>query len=273
MVKCVFLSWDLCSQKDFFRGSFFLHFQKRIELIQKFKMGLGLSINSNVSEEQATANITQRYSGTCDIECDNTIDNTNITIINSNVEGNVGLTQACSVNGQCIFNATTNAVNDVFLKANGSTNASNAAPLLGIGIDIASSYSSQTINQNVSNKVLQKCNVVSLNQMDNINIYASDSNISGNVGISQSGNVAGGCSLSSVMSAATHASATANNCSISGKKGGKKKCSAGKGGTSKGGSIGIILGVLAFIVVGILVYKNFIAPKTGNLNNPGVSTK
>lgn len=218
-------------------------------------MGNGWSVSKSISEQSANANLSNQYAGTCNISCNNTIDNATLTLINSQVGGDVGITQSCSVNGQCMFNTSQNATADVMFKATNSSNAKNAATVLpATNRDKAKTAAYQTINEMISNSVSQACNISSANSMDDVSIFAVNSEIGGNLVIGQVGNVTGGCALQSMMSATALASGTANDCSSSGKKTPKKSC-GGKGGTSIGKYLlyGVI-GIVIFIVI-MIVYR------------------
>lgn len=209
-------------------------------------MGVGWSDAISKSTQVANANISNQYAGSCDITCNNTMDNVSIALINSQVGGDVDVTQSCSVNGQCMFDTTQNATTDVIFKAANSANAASAIGTLSRDYSYNKSY--QEINQNVQNSISQECNLQSSNDMDNVTIFAANSQIGGSVVVDQSGNVTGGCTLQAAMTANALASGTANNCAAAGKKA-IKACS-GKGGFS---IMQLLLYVAAAIVIFIVV--------------------
>lgn len=196
-------------------------------------MGAGVSSATQI----ANANITQQYSGTCKISCNNSINNASIQTINSHIDGDIRVTQTCAVNGQCVMNSTAGALADVAFKA---TNAVISAPWFGT----EKSESYQDINENIQQYVNQKCEVSSSNEMNNISIFAANSYIGGGISIGQNATVGGDCSLSSLMSATAKATEIADNCSSAGKAAKKKACSG------KGGGIGSILlyGIIAVVL-------------------------
>lgn len=220
-------------------------------------MGLGYSKSSNVSEQSASANLTQQYSGTCQISCVNEIDNVNVDIINSTVEGDVSITQTCSANGQCLFNNNMDATSDIMFKAANSTNALDAGSWLAglFNADISENESIQNMQQTITQAIDQQCNVTSTNQMNNVDIFAANSYIGGNISIGQYGSANGNCQLNSTMSAADYATGTIDNCATSGKKI-AKKCSMGKNMNLTQIIIYIIVAVVIFVVI-IIISKLF----------------
>lgn len=230
----------------------------------------GVASASASATEVANANITQQYSGTCKISCNNTMTDANITLINDAIGGDVRLTQSCSVNGQCMFNTSQSAITDIALKAN--TAASGA--LSGLGITFSDTMSYQEINTNIQQYVNHTCSVSSSNDMNNINIFAANSEIGGGVIIDQTGNVKGGCSLNAMMGATSKATAIADTCSAAGKSAKKKSC----GG--KGGSIGTfvlygIVGLVVFVVIMMMVKfaRGNPTPLCTDKTPPGVACK
>lgn len=211
-------------------------------------MGIGSSRSYNESVQNASANITQQYSGTCQVSCVNTIDNTNIDIINSTIGGDVDITQTCSANGQCLFNNTMDATSDIMFKAANSSNAMNAGSWLSglFNTDISENESIQNIQENITQAIDQECKVTSTNQMNNVDIFAANSYIGGNIAIGQYGSANGNCQLDSTMTASDYATGTIDNCATSGKKV-KKKCGAGKGG------IGITQ-IIIYLIVAVIVF-------------------
>lgn len=206
-------------------------------------MGVGWSDAISKSTQVANANISNQYAGSCDITCNNTMDNVSIALINSQVGGDVDVTQSCSVNGQCMFDTTQNATTDVIFKAANSANAASAIGTLSRDYSYNKSY--QEINQNVQNSISQECNLQSSNDMDNVTIFAANSQIGGSVVVDQSGNVTGGCTLQAAMTANALASGTANNCAAAGKK--AIKACGGKGGFS-------IMQLLLYLAAAIVIF-------------------
>lgn len=225
-------------------------------------MGAGFSSSSNTSVQTSNANLSQVYSGSCDINCSNTMDDVNITFINSNVGGDVDLTQTCSVNGQCLMDASQGSYAQTQFKAGNSAAASSAGGWLSglFNIDITNNTSYQQMNQNIMNSINEECKVTSLNEMNNINVFAENSNIGGSVVISQSGTSNGDCSLQAEMTASALASGSVNNCSQSGKKA-KKSCSG------KGSSIGDYI-IYFFIGVFVLMVATALGKAFSNKQLP-----
>ena len=214
-------------------------------------LSFGVSKSVSRSEQEAQANLTQTYQGSCDITCDNIISGAHIAVINSDIGGNISLTQSCSVNGQCLFTDTMDATADVSFAATNSTNAKNAAPPLSVGsanVDTAESDSRQDINENITQAVTQNCNMTSSNDMNDITILAVNSTIGGGIELGQTNKTTANCVLDATLSAATMASATAENAAQSGKD-------------KKGGSIGSILVIVGVVV--LLVVLGFAAKYMG----------
>lgn len=201
-------------------------------------MGAFWSSAVSSSTQVANTNITQQYSGTCKISCNNTMNNVDATAVNSNVDG-IYVTQSCAVNGQCMMNSTANALADVVLKAQNA--ASQALSWLPSS---TTTLSYQEINENIQQYVNQTCKITSSNEMNNVNVYAVNSNIANGIHIGQTGTVKGSCALSNLMSATAKATEMADNCAASGKSAKKKACSG------KGGGIGslILYGIIGIVL-------------------------
>ena len=202
---------------------------------------------SSSSAQIANANITQQYSGTCKIKCNNEINGADIQTINSKV-GDIRVTQTCTVNGQCLMDSSSSALADVVFKA-----VNSAASSLGdLGGSDTKSY--QEINENIQQYVSQKCDVGSSNSMNNISIFASGSYIPGGIEIKQEGDAHGGCALSNVMKATAKATGISDNCAAAGKSAKKKGCSGKSGGI---GTL-ILYGIIAVVLfVGIMMVVKY----------------
>lgn len=202
---------------------------------------------SSSSIQVGNQNVTEQSVGTCNISCDNTMNNVGTNLINSNVAGDVGIFQNCSVNGQCVFNNSMTSITDLLFKA---ANAASSDPLSSIGGSSTMSY--QEINQNIQEYSSQKCSVSSSNDMNNVFIYSVGSQIGGNLEIGQNGQATGNCTLNNIMKANADATGIADNCAASGKSAKKKSC---KG---KGGGIGtyilyFVVGIIAFTVIMMII--------------------
>jgi hypothetical protein len=216
-------------------------------------MGVGVSVSSTSSKQDFAANIMQQYSGSCDVECNNDMSNIDLDLIRTKVGGDITLTQACTANASCLISSNTSATADAIFKATNSSSASDpqiiSALNPGVQVDISRSSSVQQIQDTISQLTNQNCKVSSTNQMNNIDIFAYDSDIGGSIQLAQQGNVGGQCQLENNMNAAAYATGSVGNCSTSGKLL-KKKCSAGKGGKSIGS---FIIGFIIVVVVIILL--------------------
>ena len=213
---------------------------------------LSFSYASNVSEQEANASIVQQYAGVCNVSCTNSIIGADLTFINTTIGGNVEVNQTCSTNGQCLFDNTMNATSDVVFFAKNSAGAAPALGILNTSISINESY--QSINQAIDQSISQTCNVSTVNQMNDIDIYAQNSVIGGNVSIGQTGTTNGNCQMKSAMTASQYAQGTMDNCAAAGKKS-KKLCGAGAGSKGVGTYIMIGVGVLVVIVIIFMVSR------------------
>ena len=66
-------------------------------------MGLGFSLTRNTSEQLASSNVMQNFTGTCDIKCKNIASGTTIDIQNSTIKGGIRFDQTCSASGKCLY--------------------------------------------------------------------------------------------------------------------------------------------------------------------------
>jgi hypothetical protein len=213
---------------------------------------MGVSVSKSASEQDADIYLTQQFSGTCDVSCQNALHDVNVDIINSTIGGSISLDQTCSTNASCIVGNNTSAIADVLYKASNSSNAKNAGGILqGLNVDVSTAESRQNIAEDINQQTSEHCNVTSYNEMDNISIFAANSTIGGDISISQNASTQGQCQLTNTMSAAAYASGIAQNVATSGKdkkgqKFGNKK--GKKGRTITYVVIGIIVVVLVFVI-------------------------
>lgn len=204
---------------------------------------IDVSKASTSSEQEAELYITQQFSGNCDVTCQNIISGANIDLINTVVGGDVSITQSCSADGNCLVGNVSDAIADTVFKAHNSSNAHKAAGFGLFSWKDAEAKSSQKIRESITQTSNQECKISSLNQMNDVSIYAANSNIGGNVGIAQTGETTGGCVLQNNMSAAAYATGIADNVAKSGKdKKGKKLA-----GKSK------IFRTMMYIIIAIVV--------------------
>ena len=207
---------------------------------------MGGSSSKNSSYQRASAELMQNYAGSCDINCTNKIKNLNANIINSVLKGDIAIKQTCAVNANCTFDTTQGSTTDILFKA---ANAATTSPSWWGTFNFSTNDSYQDIRQNVQNYVSQKCNISSLNDIEDVNIYAENSNIGGDIIVEQKGEIDGGCALNANMMANVTASGSIDNCASAGKK--SKKMCGGKG-SSTALSLIIILPIL-FILLTMLV--------------------
>lgn len=216
------------------------------------------SFSSAFSFQQANASITQQYAGSCNVNCNNTIDNINISLIDTLLSGGINFTQQCSADANCLFQTTQNSLTDVLFKAqNSSTAAGGVLP----GISVSETGTYQNINENILNSVSQTCSVGSYNDISNVDIFAQSSTIGGGINFSQQGSTQGSCTFNTIMTATDMATGTADNCSASGKM--AKKTCGGKGGTIGSTLVYIGIGLVMFVGV-MMLYRAFrgTPPKT-----------
>jgi uncharacterized protein YaaQ len=210
------------------------------------------------SEQTANANLMQSYSGTCNITCENKINQASITLINDEVGGDVFVSQVCAVNGHCAFNTSQNALVDILFKAANSAQANSAGQFLQAwNTTFSDSESYQDININVQQTIDQNCKISSVNYINDTNIFAANSVIGGNVYIQQKGTSYGGCTLQSIMAATEKASGIADECAAGGKGKKTKKSCSGKGGKSVGSYILYIGGGLVLFVIIMAAVRYF----------------
>lgn len=210
-------------------------------------MGIGFSLAQNTSEQLASSDVVQNFTGTCDISCQNIESGTTIDIQNSTINGGIKFDQQCSASGQCLFAVTQNATVDTLFFAKNSAQASNAGGWLNgfLNSDISTNASYQDIRQNINQSIEEHCKIDSLNELDRLTILANNSTINGGIDISQDGNAHGVCSMHANFVGSAQATGNVDNSAQSGKKVGKK--------ASKGTMILLIFGAIALLIIGIVV--------------------
>lgn len=230
----------------------------------------GSSSSINYQSQVADATILQNSSTTCDVSCNNQINSTDIDIINTNLQGGINVTQACSLNAQCLMSNTMSSLADVLFKTSTSTNAQNAASWFSglFNEDISSNTSYQDIQETISQTINNQCNIVSSNSMSDVNVFAVNSNIGGGINISQLGNINSNCVLNNSMTASAYASGTIDSCATSGKKT-KKKCGMGKGANWV--QIGISIAVITVVVIIIILILRYFNNRKTPIKSVSVS--
>lgn len=215
------------------------------------------SKSKSSSDQEADVFLTQQFSGSCNITCQNTMSEVSIDLINTTVGGDVSITQACSTNGTCMIGSSMDSTMDVMFKAANSSGASNAASgIVSYGnVDISNTKSRQDMKLNSYQNTNETCNIGSYNQMNNVSIFAANSNIGGSVDISQDASTGGNCALSNTMSSAASATGLSDNKSESGK--GAKK------GGKKAGIMNFII-IMAILLIAFFIAKSIAGHSQGN---------
>ncbi len=220
-------------------------------------MGPSISISKATSEQSASVFLTQQFSGTCDIVCQNIMSGVVISIIDSNVGGNITVSQTCATNATCMINSMSDAAIDVEFTA---ANTTSAAAAQGLWPSIFSwneseSSSRQDIKETITQSTNESCNISSVNQMNNISIFVSGSNIGGGISVEQNASTQGQCQLTNTMSASAYASGMATNQAKSGKD---------KKGSKGGSTLMYIIGAVVFVVLLFVVGKIISSYSTSN---------
>ena len=209
-------------------------------------MVFALTRSKTQSLQTANTYLSQQFSGTCDVSCTNVMSNVNIDLINTNLSGGITISQSCATDANCLINSYSNAVADTLFKATNATTANNAG---WFDIDSSTADSQQSIVSNIVQQTSESCDVSSLNVMDDVTVFAANSNLSGGIAFNQAGQANGSCSLQNTMTAAAYASGTADNTSYAGKKGGKVDKKQAK--SSK-------LVTITYLVIGVVIVVGII---------------
>lgn len=208
---------------------------------------MGLGASKNKSEQDANMYLTQQFSGTCDVICEDVESGVSADIEHSLIIGGISNEQSCSTNASCLINSTMDSTIDVLFKVANSANAEAASQLpwfiTGPQLDITENSSRQDMQLALNQSSNQQCDMTSYNEMDDISLTVSDSVIIGGINTSQSGSAEGQCVLNNTMQAAAYASGTAENTAKTGKdKKGEKM-----------GALPGILKVLVYFIIGLVV--------------------
>lgn len=213
---------------------------------------MGGASSTVYSGQDAQLYLTQQFSGSCNVQCSNIMSGVSVDLINTTVTGGIRISQSCSTNAQCLISSNMDAIADVVLKAKNAGSAESTSAWLGqIGKSKVDVESRQSIKESLVQQSNQKCNISSVNQMNDVSIYAENSSISGGIEIDQTGNVEGSCSLNASFSEAASALGESDNSGMAGKKANKKM-----GGTQKkGAKLTQLTYIVALIVIGVVVYS------------------
>lgn len=221
----------------------------------------GRSTNTATVQQTANAEITQRYTGVCNIQCIASTSNVSVIIIDSNIEGGITVTNECSLDATCNMNATQQASNQASLQYFGVQEASTAP---GLSAQFGSTakntiYASQTFNLETNQILTQECNLVSSADLTNVTIYAQSSNLTGGITVANSASNGGACVLEASMVATSEATGLVeNNQTAKGTKVAKK-------GNNKS-AIWIWIG--AIIIAIIIIFIIIAIAKKGKAKSP-----
>lgn len=208
---------------------------------------MGSSNSTAASVQQSEQLLTQQFSGSCGISCQNYISDVDITLVDSVFNGDINFTQKCATNGTCIVNSNMDAVADTLFKtANSAT--TNYPGILGF--ESSSTTSSQNIKQISTQQTNEQCNISSYNEMNDVSILAVNSQINGNINFTQEGQTGSSsspadCSISNSMKLASIATGMSQNTSFAGKK--------AKGSILKFLIMGIVFAVIAYIIASSVI--------------------
>jgi len=208
---------------------------------------MGGSVSIAKSEQKAKVNLAQQFAGTCDVSCQNVMDDINVTVIDSDVTGGIDITQTCATNASCLIGSNMDAIADVSFKATNSTNAKDSWSIWSgdpFNFDKSISESRQNIKEQITQVSNETCDISSYNQMNDISIFAANSTIGGGISISQNASTQGQCQLNNTMSAAAYASGQTSNVAKSGKD---------KKGQKFGGKLSGFEKILVYIAIAIAV--------------------
>ncbi len=209
---------------------------------------MGGASSTVYSGQSAELYLTQQFSGTCNVQCTNIMSGISIDLINTTVTGGIRISQSCSTNAQCMISSNMDATADVILKAKNAGSAEGSLLEAKSTVDVESR---QSIKESLVQQSNQSCNISSVNQMNDVTIYAENSSISGGIEIDQTGNVEGSCSLNASFHEAASALGESDNTGMAGKKANKKLGGAQK----KGAKMTQLTYIVALIVIGVVVYS------------------
>jgi len=211
---------------------------------------MGGATSTVYSGQDAELYLTQQFSGSCNVQCSNLMSGVSIDLINTTVTGGIRISQSCSTNAQCLISSNMDATADVILKAKNAGSAEATSILAGqIGGSHVDVESRQSIKESLVQQSNQECNISSVNQMNDVSIYAENSSISGGIEIDQTGNVEGSCSLNASFHEAASALGESDNTGMAGKKANKKM----GGEQKKGTKLTYLTYIVALIVIGVVV--------------------
>jgi hypothetical protein len=148
------------------------------------------------------------------MDCTNSIRNVEIDIINSVLTGGILFRQKCVVDAHCLFDTSMTAIVDILQKAR---NSSAAHATGALNTETANARSRQELHERIVQAINQKCDITSLNTLDDVTINAVNSRIDGGIEISQEGQVQGTCAMKASFNALAAAQQDSSNSAQSGK--------------------------------------------------------
>ena len=222
---------------------------------------MGSSHSKVTDSERAEANISEQISSSCDFVCEDVLSGATIDLIHTDVGGDINLTQACTVDANCTQQASIKALANVFFSQKNSSQASNAGSILEpLNFDSSTINSRMDVQENLNLDINQHCGVSSIDEINNVTIFAEDSNIGGSIQIGQVGGTDGSCAMSTTMSAAATATGYQQSTSYSGKD--KKAQKFGKSNkSSKMAGVAGLGGLVVVIIVVVVIAHSMSSKK------------
>jgi hypothetical protein len=223
---------------------------------------LGLNVSSATSEQTNLSDISQSYSGTCAINCSNSIGDINYIFKDSSVD-DIEFTQACTLDANCLIAANVATTTDLLAKAQNSAAIKDAAKafvdISGASANISNTSTRQNNIVKIRNAVNEQCTEGTINSMGNFNILADGSTLH-KIKVAQTGEGSGRCGLDATMNATAHLMSESDNAST---------IDRGKGTFSFAGVIAAI--VIFCMIMGAFAYfksKKGTAPGLPSLPGP-----
>ena len=156
-------------------------------------MGNQSSSESLASTQSIRNQINNVSNESCITACDSDISNSNILIIDSDIEGNVSVSAVCNILGSsCVLKAAlSNSIQNTQKNKQLGETMQSASPLTWFSSQNSSTTesSNESISNRISNIMNSTCQNNSKSQVDGINIELLGTRVGGNVSIDSTGNV------------------------------------------------------------------------------------
>lgn len=140
-------------------------------------MGGGFSSATAVNVQDQKARVLQQLTSECHIGNVQTISGINLNLSGVNIPEGITISQAQDVSPSCVIEKSAAALAKALQSATTTAQAKNAAALLKINVDVARTMSYENLDNEIQQKIKDTCNINNVQDIHNVKVGITDSNI------------------------------------------------------------------------------------------------